>query len=321
MARSNERDAPGRQHSGGRGGAETLTAGRTPVDVTKPDKVLFPDDGITKADLAHYYQRIATTMVRHARNRPLAAERFPEGIRGQRIFQKNVPEHYPDWIRRVDVPKKEGGTTEHAVCDDAATLVYLADQACVTPHVWLSRVDDLERPDRLIFDLDPSGQQLDRLRSAARRVRELFEQLGLQAFVMTTGSRGFHVAAPLRREHAFDEVRDFARRAASALAGSAPEELTVQQRKEDRGDRIFLDYLRNAYGQTAVAPYSVRAKPGAPVAMPLAWEELDDTVPWQYTLDGAVRRVRERGDAWSNFASRARSLARPLRRLDEFAAD
>lgn len=316
MAPSDESSSRRQGDTGGRTGAETLTAGRTPIDITKPDKVLFPDDGVTKAELARYYRRIATTMVRYTRNRPLAAERFPEGIGGQRIFQKNAPEHFPDWVRRVDVPKKEGGTTEHAVCDDTRTLVYLADQACVTPHVWLSRADALEKPDRLIFDLDPSGQDLDRLRSAARHVRALFEQLGLTAFVMTTGSRGFHVAAPLRREHSFDEVRDFARRAASALAEHAPEELTVEQRKEDRGDRIFLDYLRNAYAQTTVAPYAVRAKPAAPVATPLSWEELDDTAPWQYTMDGVVQRVRERGDAWSDFASRARSLHR-LRRLDE----
>lgn len=323
MAPPNENSSHGRgdagdRTEGGRTDVETLTAGHTPVDITKPDKALFPDDGITKADLARYYQRIATTMVRHTRNRPLAAERFPEGIGGQRIFQKNVPGHFPDWVRRVEVPKKEGGTTEHAVCDDARTLVYLADQACVTPHVWLSRTDALEKPDRLIFDLDPSGQQLERLRSAARRVRDLFERLGLCAFVMTTGSRGFHVAAPLRREHTFDEVRDFARRAASTLVERAPDELTVEQRKQDRGDRVFLDYLRNAYAQTAVAPYAVRPKPGAPVATPLSWEELDDTTPWQYTMDGVVRRVSERGDAWSNFAHRARSLNRPLRRLDEF---
>lgn len=297
----------------------TLRANQRLIEVSKADKVLFPDDGITKGDLVEYYRQVASTLVRYTQGRPLAAERFPDGITGQRIFQKNAPGHFPVWVRRVEVPKKDGGTTVHAVCDDTATAIYLADQACVTPHVWLSRADILDVPDRLIFDLDPSEQNLPRLRSAARCVRDLLSEVGLVPFLMTTGSRGFHVVAPLRRDDAFDEVREFAREAATVLAEHEPRALTVEQRKEDRGDRIFLDYLRNAYAQTSVAPYAVRARPGAPVATPLLWNELDTTEPGQFTIANVPQRLQEHGDLWSKMASHARSLQRPRRRLNQIA--
>lgn len=285
-------------------------------EVSRPDKVFFPGDGIEKGHLAEYYQHVAATILRYTRERPVAAERFPDGITGERIFQKNVGEHFPSWIPRVEVPKKEGGETLHAVCDDAATLGYLVDQGCITPHVWLARTDALERPDRLIFDLDPADEDLDLLRFAARRVRELLEGLGLVPFLMTTGSRGFHVLVPLRREDYFDTVRGFTREAATLLAEQEPRALTVEQRKEDRGQRVFLDYLRNAYAQTSVVPYAVRAKPAAPVATPLSWDELESTEPWRFTIAEVPQRLRRDGDPWSGLGNHARSLARPRRELD-----
>ena len=298
---------------------ETLRAGNRSIEISKADKVFFPEDGITKGDMAEYYQRVAATMVRYTDERALAAERFPDGITGERIFQKNVPEHFPEWIRRVEVPKKEGGTTVHAVCDSAATLVYLADQACVTPHVWLSRIDALDTPDRMIFDLDPSDQDLGLLRTAARSIRDLVEELGLVAYLMTTGSRGYHVAVPLRREHDFDHVRDFAQRLASTAARREPDALTVEQRKDNRGNRVFLDYLRNAYAQTAVAPYAVRARKEAPVATPLWWDELEVTEPWQFTIETMPDRLNQSGDPWSDFGNRARSLRAPQEHLQRIS--
>lgn len=295
----------------------TIKAAGRSVEISRADKVLYPDDGITKGDLASYYQRVATTMIRYTRERPLAAERFPDGIAGERIFQKNVPDHFPDWIRSVEIPKKDGGVTMHPVCDDAATLVYLADQACITPHVWLSRVDEAEHPDRLIFDLDPSGNDLDALRATATHVRDLLDELGLAAFVMTTGSRGYHVLAPLRRDNTFDEVRDFAHSAAAELVRRHPDTLTVEQRKADRAGRIFLDYLRNAYAQTAVAPYAVRARPRAPVATPLTWDELHTVEPWRFTVSDIPERLEQHGDPWSGLGTHARSLQRPRHELDE----
>lgn len=294
----------------------TLRAGRRAVDVSHAEKVFFPGDGITKGDLAEYYRRVAPTMLRHVRGRPVAQERYPDGIDGERFFQKNVPEHFPEWVRRADVPNKEGGTTTHAIAEDEATLVYLADQACITPHTWLARADELEFPDRLIFDLDPAGDRVESLRFAARQVRDLLGELGLVPFLMTTGSRGFHVVAPLRRDGHFDAVREFAREAATLLAERQPRWLTVAQRKDKRGGRVFLDYLRNAYAQTSVPPYAVRALPGAPVAAPLSWAELDRTDPRDHTVADVLDRLADTGDPWSAMTNRARSLGRPRRRLE-----
>ncbi len=294
---------------------ETKRAANRSVEISRADKVLYPEDGITKADLATYYQRVATTMTRYTRERPLAAERFPDGIGGERVFQKNIPKHFPDWVRSVEVPKKDGGVTVHPVCDDAATLVYLADQACITQHLWLSRIDDLDRPDRLIFDLDPPSNDLAALRSATTQVRDLLDELGLAAFVMTTGSRGYHVLTPLRRDETFDEVREFAHAVAGELARRHPDTLTIEQRKADRRGRIFVDYLRNAYAQTAVAPYAVRARDRAPVATPLHWDELDGVEPWRFTIGDVPARLDEHGDPWSGLGNHARSLQRPRQQL------
>ncbi|HZD65429.1 MAG TPA: non-homologous end-joining DNA ligase, partial [Acidimicrobiales bacterium] len=255
---------------------QELRAGNHTIEVTHPDKVLYPHEGITKVQVVDYYRQVAATMGPHLRDRPLAEHRYPDGIEGPDFYQKNVPDYFPDWIPRVEVPNKGGGTSLHVRGNGAATLAYLASQACLTPHAWLSRADRLERPDRLIFDLDPAGNDLGLLRFAARAVGDLVSELGLTPFLMTTGSRGYHVVVPLRRDQDFDTVRDFAHGVAERLAERHPDSLTIEQRKEERRGRLFLDYLRNGYAQTSVAPYALRARPGAPVATPLFWEELDD---------------------------------------------
>lgn len=225
------------------------------MQISKPDKVLFPDDGVTKADLAGYYRRMAEAMLPWLRDRPAAMARYPDGLHGASIMQKNVPRYFPDWIRAAEVPK-QGGTVRQVVCDRADTLVYLAGQACVEVHAFLSRLGQLQRPDQLIFDLK------------------------------TTGGHGLHVHVPLSAADDFDTVRDFARRVARTLADRLPELTTTEQRRGSRGDRIYLDVMRNAYAQLAVASYSVRARPGAPVAAPLSWAELDDRAlrPGQFTI-------------------------------------
>ena len=302
------------------GDTRTLRVGRRTVEIHRPDKVLFPadEDGggkeYTKGDLVAYHRAVAPFMLPHLRGRPLMLERHPDGLDGPMFMQKNTPEHYPEWIERVEVPK-EGGTVVHPVCDDAATLVYLADQACLTLHRWLSRTGDVERPDRLVLDLDPAVDDFAQVREAARDVRELLEALKLPSVPMTTGSRGVHVVVPLNGHDDFDTVRGFAREIAEELVRAHPERLTVEPRKKDRGDRLYLDIQRNAYAQTAVVPYTVRARPGAPVATPLTWEQLDDPAvdARRWTLADAVDQART--DPWAGALRRGRALGPARRRL------
>ncbi|MFI9250282.1 non-homologous end-joining DNA ligase [Streptomyces sp. NPDC053069] len=311
--------------------ARTLRAGRRSVAIQRPGKVLFPGRAgakeYTKGDLADYYRSVAPWLLPHLRGRPLMLERYPDGVDGQRFMQKNTPDHYPEWIKRAEVAK-EGGTVTHVVCDDTATLLYLADQACLTLHRWLARTDragGADHPDRLVFDLDPPpapegpggtpGDDFARVREAAGWLRELLEELGLPAAPMTTGSRGLHLVVPLNGRHDFDEVRRFARDVAELAASRHPDRLTTAARKQDRGDRLYLDVQRNAYAQTAVAPYTVRARPGAPVAVPLAWEQLDDPGldARRWTIADALDQART--DPWAGLASRGRGLGPARRRL------
>jgi bifunctional non-homologous end joining protein LigD len=291
--------------------------GRT-VELSNTGKVLFPDLRITKGDLVEYYRRVADTMLPHLRGRPVSMQRYPDGIDGKRFFQKDAPDYFPDWIRFEEVAK-EGGTVRHVVCDDAATLVYLANQACITPHVWLSRTEHLERPDRMIIDLDPpeaSKKGPGPARRAARTVRDRLRELGFEPFLTTTGSRGFHVVVPLEPEAGFDEVRAFAQALARKLAARQPDRLTVETRKDKRGDRVFLDYLRNGYAQTAVPPYAVRARPGAPVATPVSWDELSGLDPRRYTVKNLFKRLGQKADPWAGIDRHRKPLGDARERLE-----
>jgi bifunctional non-homologous end joining protein LigD len=261
-------------------------------------------------------------MLRHAKGRPISMQRFPDGIAGHGFFHKEIPDHFPHWIKRVEVRKKNG-TVTHALACNAATLVYLADQACITPHVWLSRADDLERPDRMVFDLDPSNGSFADVRRTARSLGELLEGLGLAPFPMTTGSRGLHVWVPLRRQAGFDEVRQFARDVARVMVERAPDLLTLEARKQKRAGRILIDIMRNGYAQTAVPPYAVRPRRGAPVATPLRWRELSDSSlrPDRFTLRNIDRRLSRVGDPWEEISHHARTIGPARRRLDRLTGD
>jgi bifunctional non-homologous end joining protein LigD len=290
--------------------------GRHEIKITRPEKVLFPEDGITKGELIEYYARIAPRILPHLRNRPLTLERYPDGIHKQRFFQKEVSSYFPAWIRRVTV-KKVGGTVTHVVCNDTATLVYIANQACVTPHIFLSRIDKLDYPDQMVFDLDPQGDDFELVRSTARDFKQLLDELELPAFLKTTGSRGLHVVIPLQRKEAFDSVRDFARELARIVVDQAPTERTLEQLKAHRGKRVFIDINRNAYAQLVAPAYAVRARPGAPVSVPLEWSELrkknlrSDSVTIRTIFD----RLEKVGDPWADFWRSGVSLAKARRKL------
>jgi len=288
-----------------------VRVGRRTVPVSNWEKVLFPDDGITKGDLVEYAIAIAPKMLPYLRDRPLTLERYPDGLRGEPFFQKNVSKYFPEWVPRAPMPKKNG-TVTYVLANDAPTLAYVANQAAITHHVWLSTASCPYQPDQLIFDLDPSVENFDAVRTTALAVRAALIERGLVPFVKTTGSRGLHVVVPLRPSASFEEAYAFATGIAEELIRERPDLLTLEFRKADRGDRIFLDINRNAYAQTAVAPYSVRPRPGAPVAMPLDWSEVSDPTlrPDGFHMRDAV----ERADLWKGFRAAAKRLpVRPAR--------
>ncbi len=290
-------------------------AGRNDTGFTPshPDKVLFPQSGLTKADLIDYYRRVYQHSARFFEDRPLTMERYPDGIEAGGFYQKNMPDHFPDWIGRADLPKEDGRVT-YVIAGDAVQLAFLANQGCITPHLALSRCDRPDHPDQAIIDLDPSDGDFAKVQEVAALVRSALEERGLPSFVKSTGSRGLHIVLPLDRSAGFDAVRDWIRALARDVARAGPDLATTEHRKDKRGSRVFLDTGRNAYGQTAVAPFGVRARPGAPVATPLRWDEAlaGDMTPDKYTIKTVFRRLAQISDPWAGFfdtAIRSRDLA------------
>jgi bifunctional non-homologous end joining protein LigD len=289
---------------------ETLRVGRRQIELTHPEKVLFPAAGLTKLDLARHYERVAPRMLPHVRDRPLAMRAYPGGVVRPGFFLKAAPAHFPDWIPRVSIPKRDGTITQ-VVVREAATLVYLAGQNVIEPHVFPARADQPDRPDRLIIDLDPSHERFDEVRAAAREVGDRLRALGLCPYAMTSGSRGIHVVAPLRRAPSFTDVHRLARALAERMVADAPDQLTLEWHTAERGSRIYVDVNRNAYAQHAIAVYGVRARPTAPVATPLHWDELSDPDlrPDRWTIATIAERL-DAGDPWQGMARHARALPR-----------
>ena len=298
----------------------SLRIGRRRVELSNTDKLLFADDGISKGDLIEYYRRVAPCLLPHAKDRPLTLHRFPDGIDEGGFYQQQKGDYFPDWINSCETPRASDSRqkVEHVLCNDEATLVYLANQATITLHGWSARAPRIDCPDQLVFDLDPAGRDFDAVRRAGHQVAELMASLGLNPFAMTTGSRGLHIVAPLRPQAGFDAVRELARGMAELLAARHDDELTVEQRKDKRAGRLYLDISRNAYGQTRVLPYSLRALPGAPVATPLSLEELDNPSlgPQDWRIDNLFRRLGQKGDPWKGFRRRATKLEAARRRLE-----
>jgi bifunctional non-homologous end joining protein LigD len=283
------------------------------VKITHPDKVLFPEDGITKGELVDYFRKVSGAMVPLIRDRPLTMQRFTDGIDQAGFFQKEAPYYTPEWIETATFELRDGRKQRQLLCNNEATLAWIANQDCITQHVWMSRADRLDYPDLMIFDLDPSDDDFDIVRFAARTIRAKLEDMDMQAFVMTTGSRGLHVVTPLDRSADFEAVRAWAKSLADKLAWSIPDSFTTELRKENRGRRLFIDYTRNAYGQTKVAPYTVRPNRGAPVATPVEWDELDDIDSQTYNVRNVLKRVEEKGEPWKNMHEYATSL-KPLKK-------
>ena len=290
--------------------SELLIEGKT-ITLTHTDKILFPKDNISKQDLIEYYYNVSKTMLPYITGRPLMMQRFLQGIDSEGFYQKEAGEYFPKWIDRFSMKKLEGGINNFVIANNTASLVYLAEQDCITPHVWLSTIDHPNNPDLMVFDLDPSDSDFEQIRKAATALRDLLSKLGISSMVKTTGSRGLHVVVRLDKSADFQHSRSFAQRIAEFLAEQDPEHLTVEQRKDKRKGRVFIDTMRNNYGQTAVAPYAIRALPGAPIATPLAWEELKTSRinPQSFTIGNIFKRLGLKGDPWKKSWQQTNSLA------------
>jgi bifunctional non-homologous end joining protein LigD len=282
--------------------------------ITHPEKVLFPDDGITKGELAAYYETVAPVMLPHIRQRPVTLERYPSGIGQKGFFHKDVSKGFPAWLKRVEVPKKDG-TVHHPLVTDTRSLLWLANQNTITPHVWTARVPDLYHPDICVFDLDPArADEPDVLRAAALALRDLLREFDLPSWVKTSGSKGFHIVVPLDGQTGFGEVARFAHAIGTMLVKRDQQHLTQEFSKADRSGRIFVDTGRNGYSATFAAAYAVRAKAGAPVSAPCTWEELErgEVLPRTFTLRSMAARIAEVGDLWTDMRRKRRSLRRAI---------
>jgi bifunctional non-homologous end joining protein LigD len=293
-----------------------IHVGRRTITTSSETRILFPKDGITKGDIITYYHAISRWMVPHLEARRLTIQRFHPDIYGEGTFQKEMPSHFPEWVNNITVPKR-GGTVKHVVCDNPETLVYLANQGCLTPHVGLARTDKIEYPDQLLFDLDPAADEFDRVRSIAFSMKELLDEIGLVSFLKTTGSKGIHIVVPIDRKLNFGEVHELARQIAVVLVKRRPGDTTLEFYKEQRGGKVFVDVNRNASAQTAVPAFAVRARDTAPVAMPITWEHLEDShlTARTYTIRNAVEHITKNGDPMQGMRRHARSLRPAANRL------
>ena len=284
--------------------------------ITHPDKVMFPDDGITKGDLAAYYEAVASVMLPHVKGRPLTMERYPQGIGAKGFWQKDVSKGFPEWLQRVEIPKKDG-VVNYPVITDARSLMWVTNQNTITQHIWTSRLPDLNYPDLCVFDLDPSKDDVRSVRGAAVGLRDLLAELGLPSWVKTTGSKGFHIAVPIDGKTPMGTVVRFANAVGTFFVSLAPNQLTQEFSKADRRGRIYVDTGRNGFSATFAAAYTVRARPRAPVSAPCTWEEVErgEIKPDSFTLKTMPARIAKVGDLWADMRKRGRSLKQPMEKL------
>jgi bifunctional non-homologous end joining protein LigD len=306
------RDVVRETTEGSRGSTVNRGVGIAGVTLTHPERVVYPEQGITKRDLALFYESIADRVVPHLRSRPTTLVRCPEGLAGPCFYQKHTGHWAPDTLERVKI-REARKVGEYLVVNDLPGLIGLVQIGILEVHTWNSTIDRLEQPDRLVFDLDPDeGLPWVRTIEAAQRVREMLQALDLVSFLKTTGGKGLHVVVPLQPGPEWDEVARFAEALALRLVGAEPEKYVATMSKAQRKGKVFIDYMRNHRGATAVAPYSTRAKPTAPVSTPLAWEELTPGLRSdQFTVKTLPARLKSLAqDPWASYGKVRQRLTR-----------
>lgn len=280
------------------------------IDIKNTDKVFFQDSGITKGDLIKYYKKIYKYIYVHIKNRPITMHRFPNGIDSINFYEKEIPDHFPNWFDKIEIKNKDNSTTNYPLCNNKESLIYMVNQGCISPHIWLSKTNKLEYPDKIIFDLDPpENADFSLVIEAAKNIKNILDIRELNCYVMTTGSSGLHIIVPIKQELKFDEVRTKAKEIAKNVVENDSDKFTIEQRKSKRKGRVFIDYLRNTYGQTSITPYAIRAKKNAPIATPIEWKELNsDITPTKYTIKNIFRRLGQKSDPWKNIYNNRNSI-------------
>lgn len=262
------------------------------VDITNPDKILFPESNSSKLDVINYYKNFSGQIMPFLKGRPLTLRRFPDGVNHQGFFQKNASDYFPDFIKTVEVQTDDGKNVS-VVCNNLKTLLYLANQGTIEFHTWLSRIDKLNKPDKVVFDLDPASGSFNSLKNAAVVIREFLDKKGIRCKLTTSGKNGLHLWYTKRRTQTFDQSREEVKHLAEELIGLYPDLLTIEMRKDDRDGKIFIDYPRNSYGQTTICPYSLRATLNGSIATPISWEELSSIKSSQeFNLGNISKRRR-----------------------------
>ncbi len=282
------------------------------LEVKNLDKVFFPEAGLTKGDVLEYYRRVAAVMLPYLHRRPLTLLMCPDGLKGPCYYRRKLPPHAPDWFPHVYYnPKTKSGHVPLILVEDEAELLWLVNQAAIEFHHWAARWPELSRADLLILDLDPGEVGFEAVLQAALIVREQLLALGLEAFPKTSGGKGLHLFVPLKPHHTHDEVRAWAKAFAEKLAEET-DLIGLPRKKSHAGDRVQIDYAQNGYGRNTAAPYTLRAKPGAPVSTPLFWEEVErgGFTPADFNLRSLPPRIEEKGDAWRGFFGQTFALPR-----------
>ncbi len=278
------------------------------MKLTHPDKIWFPKSKITKQDIAQYYDKVAPYFLKYVKNHLIVLLRFPNGITNESFYQKQIPDYFPAYIKRKTIDLKKGDKQTLVIISNQKSLVYLVNQATLTFHSWLSNTKKINLPDKIVFDFDPATNDLKKLRFALTEMKKIIEGYKLTAYLMTTGSKGYHVVIPIKPNYSFEKVHEFSKQLAQELANKYSDKITINPRLDARKNKIFIDYLRNSYGATSVAPYSVRAIEKAPIATPITWEELNKTVPQKYTIKNIFKRLSTKGDIWRDFEKNRKSL-------------
>jgi bifunctional non-homologous end joining protein LigD len=295
------------------------------VKLSSADRVLFPDDGVTKGDLFAFYDAVADTLVPHLRDRPFTMKRFREGLPGSAFFQKQAPKGMPSWIetRRFPTRTREGESrlVDFPLVNSREALLWMVQMHCIDMNTWYSRVDEPMHPDYVVFDLDPPDGEFALGVRAAKLVGELMTEIGMRAYPKTSGADGMHVFVPIERVHSFDETHAFAEAAATVLESRHPGVVTTEWLKAKRKG-VLIDYHQNGAGRTTASVYSVRPKPGATVSVPLAWDEVGEGLDRRaFTMSVALDRIEERGDPFAPVLAGGQSLEAPMHRLTGLQAD